>query len=138
QGNGRTNFGRHDFDDLFGSNPRFWRKHCQHASDLGLRGCDLASRHGRQDRRERQQQIGHFNVHLSAPFLPRKIIYAVVPYGTTLFVMVLYGTSVVKEKERVMARAPMSKRRQEGGDEAAVRVRILEAAFAAFMKSGYA
>jgi AcrR family transcriptional regulator len=52
--------------------------------------------------------------------------------------MVLYGTSVVKEKERVMARASMSKRRQEGGDEAAVRERILEAAFAAFTKSGYA
>jgi AcrR family transcriptional regulator len=32
----------------------------------------------------------------------------------------------------------MSKRRQKGGDEAAVRERILEAAFAAFMKSGYA
>jgi AcrR family transcriptional regulator len=31
----------------------------------------------------------------------------------------------------------MSKRRQEGGDETAVRKRILEAAFAAFMKSGY-
>jgi AcrR family transcriptional regulator len=52
--------------------------------------------------------------------------------------MVLYGTSVVKEKERVMARASISKRRQEGGDEAAVRERILEAAFAAFTKSGYA
>jgi AcrR family transcriptional regulator len=37
-----------------------------------------------------------------------------------------------------MARASMSKRRQEGGDEAAVRERILRAAFAAFMKSGYA
>jgi AcrR family transcriptional regulator len=37
-----------------------------------------------------------------------------------------------------MARAAMSKRRQEGGDETAVRERILEAAFAAFMKSGYA
>jgi AcrR family transcriptional regulator len=36
-----------------------------------------------------------------------------------------------------MARATMSKRRQKGGDEA-VRERILEAAFAAFMKSGYA
>jgi AcrR family transcriptional regulator len=36
-----------------------------------------------------------------------------------------------------MARAKISKRRQEGGDEA-VRERILEAAFAAFMKSGYA
>jgi AcrR family transcriptional regulator len=37
-----------------------------------------------------------------------------------------------------MTKAPMSKRRQEGGDETAVRKRILEAAFAAFMKSGYA
>jgi len=32
----------------------------------------------------------------------------------------------------------MSKRRQEGGDETVVRERILDAAFAAFMKSGYA
>jgi AcrR family transcriptional regulator len=32
----------------------------------------------------------------------------------------------------------MSKRRKESGDETAVRRRILEAAFAAFMKSGYA
>ncbi len=37
-----------------------------------------------------------------------------------------------------MAKASMSKRRQKGGDEAAVRERILQAAFAAFMKSGYA
>jgi AcrR family transcriptional regulator len=37
-----------------------------------------------------------------------------------------------------MATASMSKRRQDGGDENAVRGRILEAAFAAFMKSGYA
>src|SRR5207245_8477660 len=50
--------------------------------------------------------------------------------------MVRYGTSVVKE--RVMATASVSKRRQKGGDETAVRERILEAAFAAFMKSGYA
>jgi AcrR family transcriptional regulator len=50
--------------------------------------------------------------------------------------MVLYGTSVVKE--RMMNTASMSKRRQQGGDETAVRARILEAAFAAFMKSGYA
>jgi AcrR family transcriptional regulator len=50
--------------------------------------------------------------------------------------MVLYGTRVVKE--RVMATASISKRRQKGGDETAVRERILEAAFAAFMKSGYA
>jgi len=32
----------------------------------------------------------------------------------------------------------IAKKRQEGGDEAAVRERILEAAFAAFMKRGYA
>src|SRR6266704_6769512 len=37
-----------------------------------------------------------------------------------------------------MAMASMSKRRQEGGDEIAVRERILEAAFASFMTSGYA
>ena len=50
--------------------------------------------------------------------------------------MVLYGTSLVKK--RVMAMASRSKQRQEGGDETAVRERILDAAFAAFMKSGYA
>ena len=32
----------------------------------------------------------------------------------------------------------MSKRRKEDGDETAVRERIITAAFAAFMKSGYA
>ncbi|MDB5365756.1 MAG: TetR/AcrR family transcriptional regulator [Rhodospirillales bacterium] len=37
-----------------------------------------------------------------------------------------------------MARASTSKRRQEDGDETAMRGRILEAAFAAFMESGYA
>jgi len=37
-----------------------------------------------------------------------------------------------------MAKASMSKRRQKGGDETALRERILEAAFGAFMKSGYA
>jgi AcrR family transcriptional regulator len=41
-------------------------------------------------------------------------------------------------KERVVAKASVSKRRREGGDETAVRERILKAAFAAFMKSGYA
>jgi AcrR family transcriptional regulator len=41
-------------------------------------------------------------------------------------------------KERPMTKASMSKRRQKDGDEAAVRRRILEAAFAAFMKRGYA
>ena len=37
-----------------------------------------------------------------------------------------------------MATTSMSKRRQKGGDEAKVRERILEAAFRAFRKSGYA
>src|ERR1700758_1004883 len=37
-----------------------------------------------------------------------------------------------------MARVSTSKHRQEGGGETAVRERILEAAFAEFMKSGYA
>src|SRR5215471_11290558 len=38
-----------------------------------------------------------------------------------------------------MAKASMPKRRrQEGGDETAVRERILDAAFSAFMQSGYA
>jgi AcrR family transcriptional regulator len=37
-----------------------------------------------------------------------------------------------------MAKASMSKNRQEGGGETAVRERILEAAFAAFKKRGYA
>src|SRR6201987_2038996 len=50
--------------------------------------------------------------------------------------VVLYGTRA--GKERVMATASVSKRRQKGGDETAVRERILDAAFAAFMKSGYA
>jgi len=36
-----------------------------------------------------------------------------------------------------MATASMSKRHQEGSDETTVRARILEAAFAAFMESGY-
>jgi AcrR family transcriptional regulator len=37
-----------------------------------------------------------------------------------------------------MAKASVSKRRQKEGDETAVRERILDAAFAAFMKNGYA
>ena len=49
--------------------------------------------------------------------------------------MVLYGTVV--GKGRVMTTASISKRRQESGDETA-RGRILEAAFAAFMKNGFA
>jgi AcrR family transcriptional regulator len=50
--------------------------------------------------------------------------------------VVLYGTMVGKERE--MTKASVSKRRQKGGDEPAVRERILEAAFTEFMKSGYA
>src|SRR5262249_7357040 len=50
--------------------------------------------------------------------------------------MVLCGTSVAKET--AIARSSISKRRQEGDKETAVRERILDAAFAAFMKSGYA
>jgi AcrR family transcriptional regulator len=40
--------------------------------------------------------------------------------------------------EKVMATASASKRRLESGEEAGMRERILEAAFAAFMRSGYA
>jgi AcrR family transcriptional regulator len=58
-----------------------------------------------------------------------------IPFTLTLM-MVLYGTMV--GMERVMATTSMSKRRQKGGAETAVRERILEAAFVAFMKSGYA
>jgi AcrR family transcriptional regulator len=50
--------------------------------------------------------------------------------------VVLYGTSGCQGVR--VATASMSKRRQEGGNETAVRERILDAAFAAFMKSGYA
>src|SRR5579863_496571 len=49
--------------------------------------------------------------------------------------VVLYGTMVGR---RVMAATSMSKRRHKGGDETGVRERILKAAFAAFMKSGFA
>src|SRR5262249_38788095 len=50
--------------------------------------------------------------------------------------MVLYGTR--GSAKEMMARATMSKRRQKGVDDGAVRARILDAAFAAFMKNGYA
>src|SRR5215469_14563993 len=50
-----------------------------------------------------------------------------------------YGTMRYQRGQgEVMARTETSKRPREGGDETAVRARILEAAFAAFMKSGYA
>src|SRR5262249_13762024 len=66
------------------------------------------------------------------PREPRLCWYHWVPHA---------GDGTIRYRSRqgeVMARAKMSKRRQEGGDETAVRKRILEAAFAAFMKSGYA
>src|SRR6516165_582318 len=43
-----------------------------------------------------------------------------------------------RRQGEAMARAKKSKRPQESGDQTTVRKRILEAAFAAFMKSGYA
>src|SRR5215470_15822707 len=50
----------------------------------------------------------------------------------------MWYCAVPASSRRVMARASMSKRRQEGADPTAVRQRILKAAFAAFRKSGYA
>jgi AcrR family transcriptional regulator len=41
-------------------------------------------------------------------------------------------------KREMMTTASLSKEHEEGGDETAVRARILDAAFAAFTKSGYA
>src|ERR1700724_14389 len=41
-------------------------------------------------------------------------------------------------RETLMTTASLSKERQEGRNETEVRARILDAAFAAFMKSGYA
>src|SRR5262249_13586119 len=58
---------------------------------------------------------------------PRVAPIVVVPLGTTR-----------SSRETVIATASMSKRRKESGDQTAVRKRILAAAFAAFMKSGYA
>jgi AcrR family transcriptional regulator len=52
--------------------------------------------------------------------------------------MVLCGTKIVKEMVMAKTSISKSKHRPEAGDETAVRERILEAAFAAFMKSGYA
>jgi AcrR family transcriptional regulator len=51
--------------------------------------------------------------------------------------MVLCGTRRVRN-EKLMTKASISKRRQKDGDETAARAHILQAAFAAFMKSGYA
>jgi AcrR family transcriptional regulator len=49
--------------------------------------------------------------------------------------VVLCGTKV---NRRVMAKAPAARRRRLQGDKEAVRERVLEAAFAAFVKNGYA
>src|SRR5499433_2885587 len=43
-----------------------------------------------------------------------------------------------KSRETMMTTVSLSKERQDGRDETEVRARILDAAFAAFMKSGYA
>src|SRR5260370_10394709 len=48
------------------------------------------------------------------------------------------GTIRYQRQERVMATTSMSNRRRKAGDETKVRERILEAAFRAFRKSGYA
>src|SRR3984957_4394906 len=152
QGNGRANFGGHDFHDLLDSNPRFWRKDRQHAGDLGLRRCGLTLRHGRQDRRESQQQEGHSHRrHCSASLIPHGIWILLGTNGyqaasldareekrlrPRIKIVVLYGTRV--GEERVMATASMSKSRQKDADETVVRERILDAAFTAFIKSGYA
>ena len=59
-----------------------------------------------------------------------------VPYGTNNLVMVLSGTRTVKE--RLMATASRSTPRHDASEATAVRGRIVDAAFAAFMKGGYA
>jgi AcrR family transcriptional regulator len=66
--------------------------------------------------------------------VPREIPFLVV--GTCARVWYYAVPEVVKEKMR--ARATISTRLQKGDDDSALRERILEAAFAAFMKSGYA
>ena len=48
------------------------------------------------------------------------------------------GTIRYQQSREGVTTASRSKRRQEGGDETAVRERILDAAFDAFMRSGYA
>src|SRR5215470_2956615 len=64
-----------------------------------------------------------------------RVPLVVVPLGTIQ--LRSYSNVPVFVKESVMAKASMPQHRQEGG-ETAVRERILDAAFAAFMESGYA
>jgi len=59
-----------------------------------------------------------------------------VPYSTNNLVMVLSGTRTVKE--RLMATASRSTPSHDASEATAVRGRIVDAAFAAFMKGGYA
>jgi len=54
-----------------------------------------------------------------------------------ILLMVLCGTMIVKGASEV-AKGSRSKREEESGEESGVRERILDAAFAAFTKSGYA
>src|SRR5271154_5955334 len=60
-----------------------------------------------------------------------------VPMGTSGFGLVWYYMVPTVKRDNMTATLP-SKQRHEAGDETAVRARILDAAFAAFMKSGYA
>src|SRR5579864_8267255 len=60
------------------------------------------------------------------PTAPAQIPATLVPYSTGGL------------RERVMTPASRSKERQGGGDDTSVHARILDAAFSAFMKNGYA
>jgi AcrR family transcriptional regulator len=50
----------------------------------------------------------------------------------------MYGTVWYQVKGKIMATRSTSKQRPEGSDETPVRARILDAAFSAFMESGFA
>jgi len=62
-------------------------------------------------------------------------LHVLVPFGTIADSVVLFGTNV---KWGFMTGRSMLRRRLDDRDETAVRDRILEAAFAAFTKNGYA
>ncbi len=65
----------------------------------------------------------------------RFLSFVLVPVGTIYNKWYYAVPAFVKERVAAMA---FTSKTQKGGDETAVRERILEAAFAAFMKSGYA
>jgi len=65
-------FRRHDFHDLLGVKPRFWRKDRQHAGDLGLRRCGLARARGPGP--SRTPAAGRtFSIFIVQLFIPREI-----------------------------------------------------------------